>query len=132
MGDVELSFDITHTDYFQAGNGLRGWGAENGKAILQRFVLTEAPAKLTANGTLGVDRNGHLDGGIDTTLIKPGNFIAMLDRSGALKATQKDALTTGLAMSALAGGGKTKTLFEFRDGQVFANGTRVADLPAYP
>ena len=127
---LEIALDVSHTDQFKDENTLRQWAGEGGAVNLHRFVMSDLPAHLAANGAVTINSQGELTGAMTSVLQKPANFLTSLDMIGLVPADQKDAMTAALALSSLAGGGQIKTVFEFRDGQVLANGAPVADLPA--
>lgn len=129
---TEIALNISHTDELGDDGDLRQWGAMGGVLTLDHFVINDLPATLSAAGFVGVNENGQANGQFNTVLSKPANFLTSLDQLGLVPPNQKDALTTGLAISSFAGGGTIKTLFEIRGGQVLANGAPIADLPAVP
>ncbi|MEM1193014.1 MAG: DUF2125 domain-containing protein [Pseudomonadota bacterium] len=100
----------------------QGWAGTGGTVRIERLLVADNPAQLTATGDLSLDPSGQPTGRIETLLQKPGNFIVSLGALGALDADARAAAMGGLAVASLAGGGNIKNIFTLENGEILVDG----------
>lgn len=122
----QLAMSATKTKKFEEGPAI--WSQEGGQLQIHRIIAQDTPAIFASKGTLNLDTDGYPAGNIDLHLEKPGNFLTTLRNSGFVTEEQADAATGAIALASLSTGGVLEKQIILRDGGIFVDGQRVADL----
>ncbi|MEL6113187.1 MAG: DUF2125 domain-containing protein [Pseudomonadota bacterium] len=103
------------------------WADNGGMIRLDRLRIADDPAQLTATGRLGLDPAGQPRGQIETVLEKPAPFLETMTSLGLIDTDNRAAISGGLAMASLAGGGRIKSVFMIEKGAVLMDGVPLGE-----
>ncbi len=102
--------------------------APYGRIDLASVEFQAGEAKMVASGDVGLDASGYLEGRILVALDKPFDLAARVQQAAIFEPDQIDAISTALALAALASGGAVEADILFTGGGAFIEGRRVAEL----
>jgi len=87
------------------------------------------PSRVGLSGALGVDAEGFLTGDLAASIENPAEIADTLRVLGAIRAEEARSLEAGLALVAVAGGGRIEAPLVFADGETRLAGARIARAP---
>ena len=102
--------------------------APNGSIVIDRLFVETEGTEISLSGTISVDEQGYPSGVLDTEIVKPAGLGRVLGKTGALPLEEAQAVETGLALMAVAGGGKITAPIILADGAVSIAGIKLAEM----
>lgn len=105
------------------------WREAGGALYLRGFGMKAEGTTLMAEGVLGLDTEGYPAGAVGAVIENPAGVAKLLQGAGILTKQESEAVGAGLALMALATGGKLAAPVDFQDGQARIGKIKLADLP---
>ena len=128
LGSAQTALSLSHTNQLSNETDLNQWAGAGGQLTLNRILLEDLPSQFAAKGKLGIDGDSYPSGVIQTRLVKPTAFLTTLQGSGLIAKKDLDALSAGLALALLSGGGSIEKDLIFQNGAITVDGNKIADL----
>lgn len=101
-----------------------------GEALLVRQLGIKAgETRLAATGVVGLDADGYPAGAVDAEIENPAGVAKLLADAGVLTQSESDTVGAGLALMALATGGKLAAPIVFQHGMVKIGKFKLGNLP---
>ncbi len=120
---------LTRSDALQGEASARRWRDAGGALVVNGLIAEVNGAALTLAGEVTLDAAFYPAGALRAELSRPAGLGGLLRRTGALTPQEADAAAAGLAMMALASGGKIVAPVELNNGSAAIRGVKIADLP---
>lgn len=111
-----------------SGGNMQAWANAGGKLNIGGLNAVMNEASIAMAGALTLDHKSQLEGALRTEITKPVGLAPYLNAAGGLTKEEADAAAAGLALAAIAGGGKISAPIEFQNGEAFISGIKIADL----
>ncbi len=129
---MESSISVSETQFITGYDAASNWRNAGGAVQIHGLNAAVDDARLSVSGVISLDDENRPRGALTTTLEKPAGLAALLAASGALDAEEADAAMAGLALAAMAQGGRIEAPIELHAGAATIAGFKIADLPAAP
>jgi len=125
---LEMSLSLSDVDALGQSGAAADWRNAGGALTVHGLNALIDETSLSAHGSMSLDELSLPAGTMTTTLEKPAGLVAALANGGALTQEEADAATAGLALVAMAQGGRIEAPIELHAGAVTIAGVKVADL----
>ena len=128
IDELNTALSLTQTHMLSDAYPAQNWRGAGGALHLHGLTAVANEARLSASGSIGLDEESRPEGALTTTLEKPAGLAEMLAASGALGEEEAKAAIAGLALAAMAQGGRIEAPVMLHDGVATVAGVKIADL----
>ncbi len=129
---MESSISVSQAQFIAGADAATNWRNAGGAVEIYGLNAVVNEARLSVSGSLGLDDQNRPEGALKTILEKPAGLAGPLAASGVLDAEEADAAVAGLALAAMAQGGRIEAPINMHAGAATIAGVKIADLPAIP
>ncbi len=128
VDEFNTALSLTQTHLLSGPEAAQAWRRAGGVMQLHGLNAVANEARLSVSGSVGLDEQSRPQGALTTSLEKPAGLAEMLAASGALNEEEADAAMAGLALAAMAQGGRIETPITLHEGVASVSGVKIADL----
>lgn len=127
---LQTVMTLTNADLLTATGDAGPWRAAGGALQIAGLIAELDEASFSAAGALTLDDAGRPDGALKAELRNPAGLAPAIAALGGLSTEEAEAAVAGLALAAMAGGGRIAAPIEFSDGAARIGGVKLAELPS--
>lgn len=124
---LRLDAALTQWSALAADANLARWSSRGGRLEIAASQMEWGAARLTGDGSLGVDAQLRPEGRLSVMVGEPDTLVASLVRAGTLSADQGEAVRLALMMAPRREGGVALP-FRLQQGGVFLGPARIGDV----
>lgn len=128
VDELNTALSLTQTHMLEGSHAAQNWRGAGGALHLHGLNVVVNDARMSASGSIGLDDENRPEGALTTTLEKPAGLAAALAASGTLSDEEANAAMAGLALAAMAQGGRIEAPITLHAGAATVAGVKIADL----
>ena len=128
VDEFNTALSLTQTHMLSSSQAARDWRGAGGTLQIHGLNAVANEAILSAYGSIRLDNESRPEGSLTATLEKPAGLAKILSASGALGKEESDAAMAGLALAAMAQGGRIEAPIRLQNGAATVAGVKIADL----